>query len=114
MNSLPAIALLILNFVLGFQDVSIKKDFIKSEDNYKYISISLWRPFLDVERSSRISASQQATERQKLISGMALHWKQEGDLLSFDGLGPSIETQRNFTDFDLSFEWKIPKRDRSL
>jgi len=102
-----------LNFyviIFFLQDASQVEKPKENFEIFKYTFPGHWQAFIDIERASRISTNQLAIERQKLTSSVKMHWNQGNNLLSFDGNGPSIETIKTFTDFDLGFEWKIPSR----
>ena len=56
-----------------------------------------------------ISAQQLADAQKKADEAMRTHWKAEKGELVFDGKGKSISTEKEYGDFELIVDWKIPK-----
>ncbi len=110
MNTVTALTTFFLANFLFFQDLTpiAKADGRTETFNSNFMSI--WQPFIDAERKSRISSDQLEFERNALKASVNDHWKQDGNLISFDGNGPSIETIKQYTDFELAFDWKISLR----
>lgn len=55
-----------------------------------------------------LSASEQATAQQEADENMRAHWKVENGEFVFDGKGRSLCTARDYANFELLVDWKLP------
>ncbi len=59
---------------------------------------------------AKLSRDQLAGEQAKADERMRAHWKAENGEIVFDGGGDSLCTKKDYTDFEMLVDWKIPPR----
>jgi hypothetical protein len=65
-------------------------------------------PLDNPARRSRASTETLATAQAEADKDMNAHWKAENGILVFDGKGRSICTGRDYGDFEMLVDWRIP------
>jgi hypothetical protein len=72
--------------------------------------LSGWKGLVaDPPRRAAMSADQLAKAQEEADKSMRDHWKVEDGALVFDGKGQSLCTARDYGDFEMYVDWKIPK-----
>ncbi|MFN4261078.1 MAG: DUF1080 domain-containing protein [Gemmataceae bacterium] len=74
-----------------------------------------WQGVISVKERAKLSPEQLA-ERQKAVNAKILpHWTVQDGVLMYDGKGNSLQTVRDYGDFELYVDWKIgPKGDSGI
>jgi len=64
----------------------------------------------DPPKRAKMSPDELAAGQAKADQRMRDHWKAEGGLIVFDGHGDSLCTAKDYADFEMFVDWKIPAR----
>ena len=70
----------------------------------------LARPNDNPSKRAKLSPEDLAKEQAKADERMREHWKAEKGEIVFDGKGDSLATKKDYTDFEMLVDWKIPPR----
>ncbi len=66
-------------------------------------------------KRAALSTAQRRTAQTEADANMTAHWKAENGSIVFDGQGRSLQTAREYRDFELLVDWKItPKGDSGI
>ena len=72
--------------------------------------LSGWKGLVaDPPSRAKMSPEQLAAEQEKADNSMQEHWKVENGVLIFDGKGKSLCTAKDYGNFEMYVDWKIPK-----
>jgi hypothetical protein len=64
----------------------------------------------DPPHRAKMTAEQLAAEQVKADESMRAHWRVEDGQIVFDGKGQSLCTAKDYKDFEMWVDWKIPPR----
>jgi hypothetical protein len=74
-----------------------------------------WKGLIDIKRKATLSPEQLREEQAKADEKMRAHWSVKDGILTFDGKGDSLQTARDYGDFELYVDWRIqPKGDSGI
>jgi hypothetical protein len=74
-----------------------------------------WKGLIDIKRKATLSPDQLREEQAKADEKMRAHWSVKDGILTFDGKGDSLQTIRDYGDFELYVDWRIqPKGDSGI
>jgi hypothetical protein len=112
------------NDYLEFRHIRIKELPVEEKDNtappgfvtlFNGKDLTGWkgllaRPNDNPANRAKLTPEKRAEEQAKADQRMTEHWKVENGELVFNGKGDSLCTARDYTDFELLVDWKIPER----
>jgi hypothetical protein len=64
----------------------------------------------DPPARAKMSAEELAAAQAKADDSMRAHWKADGGLIVFDGHGENLCTARDYGDFEMWVDWKVPPK----
>jgi hypothetical protein len=110
------------NDYLEFRNVRIKELRVAEDDNtppdgfaaqFNGRDLSGWKgllasPYDNPIKRAALSAQDRADRQKAADDNMRAHWKAEGGQIVFDGKGRSLCTARDYADFEMLVDWKIP------
>jgi hypothetical protein len=67
-------------------------------------------PYDNPIRRARLSAEERAEKQEQADADMRKHWTVDDGEIQFDGKGRSLCTARDYANFELLVDWKIPAR----
>jgi hypothetical protein len=70
----------------------------------------LAKPNDNPSKRARLSPEERATEQAKADQRMRDHWKAENGVIVFDGKGDSLCTGKDYANFEMLVDWKIPPK----
>lgn len=74
-------------------------------------TLSGWKGLVaDPPKRAKMTAEQLAAEQSKADQRMHEHWRAERGVLLYDGKGDSICTARDYANFEMTVDWKIPPK----
>lgn len=74
-----------------------------------------WQGLVDVKRRSMLTPDALRQEQAAANDKMRAHWTVKDGVLMYDGLGDSLQTARDYGNFELWVDWKIqPKGDSGI
>lgn len=73
----------------------------------------LAKPLNNPALRARADKAELAAAQTEANANMREHWKVEEGVLAFDGRGRNLCTAKDYGDFELSLEWKIPPKGES-
>lgn len=69
-----------------------------------------WKGLIPINQRAKLSPEQLRKRQAKADEVMRQHWKVEGGVLVYDGKGQSLQTAKDYGDFELLVDWKIKPR----
>jgi len=103
-----------------FRNIRIKELPVEERDNlppkgFKALfngkDLDGWKGLVkDPPARAKMSPEQLAAEQVKADENMRAHWKAENGELVFDGKGQNLCTKKDYGDFELLVDWKIPAK----
>jgi hypothetical protein len=74
-----------------------------------------WKGLIDIKRKATLSPEQLREEQAKADAKMRAHWSVKDGILVFDGKGDSLQTARDYGNFELYVDWRIqPQGDSGI
>jgi hypothetical protein len=74
-----------------------------------------WQGLIELPQRAKLSAEQLAERQKKADEDMKAHWSAKDGILVFDGRGKSLQSAKDYGDFELYVDWKIgPKGDSGI
>lgn len=74
-----------------------------------------WQGLIDIKRRATLSPEQRRTEQVKADEQMRGHWSIQDGILIYDGKGTSLQTIKDYGNFEMYVDWKIlPKGDSGI
>lgn len=70
----------------------------------------LKRPYDNPSKRATLNATERAALQEKANESMSAHWHAENGEIVFDGKGESLCTARDYSDFEMLVDWKIPPK----
>ena len=112
------------NDYVEFRNIRIKELPAKPKDNqppegfvalFNGKNLNGWKGLLagpndNPSKRAKLSAEDLAREQAKADEGMRQHWKAENGEIVFDGKGASLCTIKDYANFELLVDWKIPPK----
>src|SRR6266850_354420 len=112
------------NDYVEFRNIRIKELPAKPKDNqppegfvalFNGKNLNGWKGLLagpndNPSKRAKLSAEDLAGEQAKADEGMRQHWKAENGEIVFDGKGASLCTIKDYANFELLVDWKIPPK----
>lgn len=68
-----------------------------------------WQGVIPLPQRKKLSAEQLKAAHEKANQSAAKHWTVQDGVLHYDGKGDSLQTVKDYGDFDLYLDWKIKK-----
>jgi hypothetical protein len=103
-----------------FKNIRIKELPVHEQDNiapagftslFDGSSLNGWKGLVaDPPHRAKMSPEELGKEQAKADESMRAHWRVEDGQLVFDGKGQSLCTGKDYKDFELLVDWKIPPR----
>ncbi|MBS0195408.1 MAG: DUF1080 domain-containing protein [Planctomycetes bacterium] len=73
--------------------------------------LSGWKGLVaDPPKRAKMTPEQLASAQKEADAKMLAHWKNEDGVLHYDGKGESLCTARDYGDFEMLVDWKIPPK----
>ena len=69
--------------------------------------LSGWQGLVPPKQKARLSPDQLAARQVKADKDILPHWTIRNDILHYDGKGDSLQTVKEFANFELRVDWKI-------
>ncbi|MBM3457198.1 MAG: DUF1080 domain-containing protein [Armatimonadetes bacterium] len=66
-----------------------------------------WRGLIDIKKRATLTPDQAKVEQEKADQLMREHWSVENGILVYDGKGNSLQTEKDYGNFELFVDWKI-------
>jgi hypothetical protein len=66
-----------------------------------------WQGLIELPKRNKMSPAERAAEQAKADELMRAHWSVENGVLIYDGKGQSLQTVKDYGDFELYVDWKI-------
>jgi len=112
------------NDYVEFRNIRIKELAVESKENkpprgfvplFNGKDLSGWKGLLagpndNPSKRAKLSPEELAKEQAKADERMRAHWKAEKGEIVFDGKGDSLATKKDYADFEMLVDWKIPPR----
>jgi hypothetical protein len=74
-----------------------------------------WQGLLEIKKRAAMSPEQRRAEQAKADALARAHWSVKDGILVFDGKGQSLQTVKDYANFELYVDWKIePKGDSGI
>jgi 3-keto-disaccharide hydrolase len=108
------------NDYVEFRNIQIKELPFTEQDNvapdgfvalFDGKDLTGWKGLLKTDnpiKRAALSPEQRAEEQKAADENMRAHWKVENGALAFDGKGRSLCTAKDYGDFELLVDWKLP------
>ena len=75
------------------------------------VTLSGWKGLVaDPPKRAKMTGEQLAADLARVDERMRAHWRVEGGVLRYDGKGESICTARDYANFEMIVDWKIPAK----
>lgn len=68
-----------------------------------------WKGLIELPQRSKLTPEQLAERQKAADEQMRAHWSVENGILIYDGKGNSLQTARDYRNFELYVDWKIQK-----
>jgi hypothetical protein len=68
-----------------------------------------WQAAIDIKKRASLSKEQLAEAQQQADAAVLPHWTVRDGVLHYDGKGNSLQTAKDYGDFELYLDWKIGK-----
>jgi hypothetical protein len=112
------------NDYVEFRNIRIKELPVKEQENkapegfvavFNGKDLAGWkgllaRPNDNPSKRAKLTPAELAVEQAKADLKMRDHWKAENGVITFDGKGDSLSTAKDYADFEMLVDWKIPPR----
>src|SRR5215218_4847231 len=70
-----------------------------------------WQGLIPINQRKKMSGEQLAAAQKKANERILPHWEvQEGGILHYDGKADSLQTVKDYGDFELYIDWKLAKK----
>ena len=74
-----------------------------------------WQGLIELPKRQKMSPQQRAAEQKKANAKYLPHWTVKDGILQYDGKGQSLQTAKDYGNFELYVDWKIgPKGDSGI
>src|SRR2546429_5666745 len=74
-----------------------------------------WQGLVELPERSKLSAEQLAEKQKEANEKYLPHWTAKDGILNYDGKGQSLQTAKDYGNFELYVDWKIgPKGDSGI
>lgn len=74
-----------------------------------------WKGLIDIKKRAALAPEQIAETQKAADEKMRAHWSVENGVLIYDGKGESLQTLRDYGNFEMYVDWKIlPKGDSGI
>ena len=74
-----------------------------------------WQGLIDIKRRATLTEEQRKEEQAKADEKMRAHWSVKDGILVFDGKGDSLQSAKDYGNFELYVDWRIQKEgDRGI
>ncbi len=74
-----------------------------------------WQGLIPIKDRARLSPEQRKRRQQQANKKILPHWSVQDGILIYDGMGNSLQTIKDYGDFELLVDWKIgPKGDSGI
>jgi hypothetical protein len=103
-----------------FRNIRIKELPVETKDNtppkgfvalFDGKDLDGWKGLvMDPPARAKMSPEQLAAEQVKADENMRAHWQAENGEIVFDGKGQNLCTKRDYQDFEMLVDWKIPPK----
>jgi filamentous hemagglutinin family protein len=67
-----------------------------------------WKGLIDIKRRASLSADALPEAQRLADEKMKAHWSVENGIILFDGKGDSLQTVKDYGNFEMYVDWKIP------
>ncbi len=67
-----------------------------------------WQGLIELPKRMKMSAEERTAAQAKADESMRAHWSVRDGVLVFDGKGMSLQTAKDYGNFELFVDWKIP------
>ena len=112
------------NDYVEFRNIRIKELPVKEQDNkppegfvalFNGKDLTGWKGLLagpndNPAKRAKLTPADLGVEQAKADLRMRAHWKAENGVMTFDGKGDSLCTLKDYGDFEMLVDWKIPPR----
>jgi 3-keto-disaccharide hydrolase len=71
--------------------------------------LTSWQGLIDIKKRATLSPEVLKTEQAKADERMRAHWSVKDGILVFDGKGDSLQTAKDYGNFELYVDWRIQK-----
>ncbi len=69
-----------------------------------------WQGLVELPQRAKLSPEQLAKKQEEANKKYLPHWKVVDGVLTYDGKGQSLQTAKDYGDFELYVDWKIQKK----
>ena len=69
-----------------------------------------WQGLIDIKKRATLTPQQRAAEQVKADALMREHWSVQDGVLVFSGKGQSLQTVKDYGDFELYVDWLVPPK----
>jgi hypothetical protein len=66
-----------------------------------------WQGLIELPKRNAMTVEQRKVEQEKADARMRAHWSVQDGILVFDGGGDSLQTMRDYGNFEMYVDWKI-------
>ena len=111
--------LLVLNPSLRADDQKAGPDDNKPPEGFKLLfngkDLTGWQGLVELPERSKLSPEQLAEKQKEANDKFLPHWTVKDSILLYDGRGQSLQTAKDYANFELWVDWKIgPKGDSGI
>ena len=102
--------------IVAFAAFSGAEDKVKSGDNtpppefialFNGKDLTNWQGLIELPTRDKLSGEARKTTQEKADKLMRDHWSVTDGVLTYDGKGQSLQTAKDYGDFELLLDWKI-------
>jgi len=77
--------------------------------------LSNWQGLIDIKRRATLTPEARTAEQAKADERMRAHWSVKDGIIVFDGKGDSLQTVKDYGNFEMYVDWRIqPKGDSGI
>ena len=69
-----------------------------------------WQGLIDIKARAKLSPEQLAKQQKEANAKYLPHWTVQDGILSYDGKGQSLQTVKDYGNFELYIDWKIEEK----
>lgn len=69
-----------------------------------------WQGLIDIKRRATLTPQQREAEQQQADALARQHWSVQDGILVFDGKGQSLQTVKDYGDFEMYVDWLVPPK----
>jgi Domain of Unknown Function (DUF1080) len=69
-----------------------------------------WQGLIDIQKRSKLTAEQLAAKQEEANRKFLPHWTVRNGILHYDGKGDSLQTVKDYGNFELYVDWKIKEK----